>query len=328
MSISSNLLLLDHASVQALLTHAEALSCVKRAYVAHSSKQGRIFPLVREGLPANAVFGIKSGDIASDQVLGLKAAGFWPGNVALGKDSHQGTILLVSPATGRPLALMDGNHITAMRTGAAGAVGIELLARPNSSHVCVFGTGVQAQIQVDFALRFQPELRRLTYLTISGEPDAAFEQKFQGRCSVAHQVNADAAVSQADIVITATPSRKALFSSEAVRPGTHINAVGADTKGKRELPAGLLEKAMVVVDDVVQAKSVGECQWALDSAVTEIGALLAHPSSQPFVRTADAISVFDMTGIALQDLTVAHSLVQAAQRDSSQKHGQQIAWAW
>ena len=327
MTITHDLLLLADSDVQALLSHTETLRCVRQAFAAHSARSGRVFPLVRERVGKTeedrAVFGIKSGDIADAKVLGLKIAGFWPGNRALGKDAHQATIVLIDPDTGRPRALFDGNHVTSMRTGAAGGIGIQLLAREDSTRLCVFGAGVQARIQLDYALRVRPALRQVVYVTASGQPDPAFENAFAPRCSVAHAPDADAAVAQADVVITATPSRQALFSLAAVRPGTHINAVGADTQGKRELPAGLLEQALLVVDDPAQARSLGESQWAPHCAMAEIGALLLGPT--PWARPAAAISVFDMTGIALQDLTVAESLYQSA---STQARGQRLAWPW
>jgi alanine dehydrogenase len=323
MQNQKDILLLDCHDVRALLTHDESLKCVRHAYEAHSAQSGRAFSLVREFVGANAVFGIKSGDISGEKVLGLKVAGFWPGNNLQGKDAHQATIILIDPETGRPKGFFDGNYVTSMRTGAAGGIGIEMLARKDSTQLCVFGSGVQAQIQLDYALRVMPSLAIVAYVTVNSQPDDSFEKQFSVRCNITHAANADAAVSQADIVITATPSKQALFSVEAVKPGTHINAVGADTKGKRELPAGLLEKALLVVDDMVQARNVGESQWSPGCEMLEIGTLLR--SQVPFERPASAISIFDMTGLALQDLTVAQSLYQTA---TAQARGQRLPWAW
>nr|WP_315429227.1 ornithine cyclodeaminase family protein [uncultured Albidiferax sp.] len=321
-----DLLLLDNADVQALLTHDNTLRCVRRAFEAHSARSGRTFPLVRESLGGQTVFGIKSGDIAADQALGLKVAGFWPANRALGKDAHQATILLMDPATGRPLGLFDGNHVTAMRTGAAGGIGIQQLARPDSRRLCLFGSGVQARIQLDYALRVCPSLTQVDYVTAQGQPNPALEALFRPRCDITHAPNADTAVARADIVVTATPSRQPLFSRAAVRPGTHINAVGADTKGKRELPEGLLEQALLVIDDTAQARQLGEAQWApADYPLREIGTLLPDTSDTDWQRPADAITVFDMTGIALQDLTVAQSLYALA---GAHGRGRRMAWPW
>lgn len=320
---AATLLTLGREDVAALLDHDETIEQVRRAFVAHSGGAGRIFPLVREAVGDQSVFGIKSGDIAGDGVLGLKAAGFWPGNAKLRKDAHQATILIVDPATGRPTALLDGNQVTTMRTGAAGAIGIGLLARPESARLCLFGTGVQAGIQLDYALRVRPTIRHVSYVTASGAPDERFEQRFRPRCTIEHAPDAARAVTNADIVITATPGGAALFPRGAIKPGTHINAVGADTRGKRELPPLLLEDSRVVVDDAMQARAVGECQWAPDLQVTEIGELLMKTAA--FERQPDDITVFDMTGLALQDLTVAQLLVDKAARQGC---GRRLPWPW
>ncbi len=318
---AGELLLLDSSHVLELLGHEDSLEAVRRAFEHHAAGAGRVFPVVRQPIEAGAMFGIKSGDIAAEGVLGLKAAGYWPANRTQGMDAHQATILLVDPATGRPAALIDGNHVTTMRTGAAGGLGLQLLARADSAKLCLFGTGVQARIQLDYALRLLPSLRDVRYLSSTGKPDAAFERQFAARCSMRHALDADAAVSEADVVITATTSRAPLFADAAVRPGTHINAVGADTRGKRELPAGLLQRARLVVDDAAQARELGEAQWAPECGMTEIGALLS--GREAFERRRSDITVFDMTGLALQDLAVAGLL-----RDKARAEGRGHRMRW
>ena len=117
---NTKLLLLDKNHVESLLTPEAVLEAVRDAFKLHSLGEGRVFPVVREKLPSGGVFGIKSGDIVSQDVLGFKAAGFWATNRALGGEPHQATILLFDPYTGRPLCMIDGNIVTTLRTGAAG----------------------------------------------------------------------------------------------------------------------------------------------------------------------------------------------------------------
>ncbi|WPB59031.1 ornithine cyclodeaminase family protein [Xylophilus sp. GOD-11R] len=319
----ARLMLLDRDTVAGLLTHDVVLEAVTEAFRLHSQGAGRVFPVVRETLPGGGVFGIKSGDVPAEGLLGFKAAGFWPGNRAAGGEPHQATIVLVDPATGRPRGIVDGNAITTYRTGAAGAIGLKLLARPDSASACLFGTGVQAAIQLDFALRTLPDLRTVRYLGSSGRANADFEARFADRCDIAMATHADTAVAASDVVICATPGRGPLFGLQAVRAGTHINAVGADTRGKRELPSGLLERARLFVDDRVQARQIGELQWLPDAACTEVGDLLCAARRPP--RGASDITVFDMTGIALQDLTVARLVLQRA---ASAGVGTVVAWPW
>lgn len=319
---NATLLLLSRDDVASLLQPDEVLAATREAFVLHSQGDGRVFSLVRERLSTGGVFGIKSGDVGKQALLGFKAAGFWPGNPALGADGHQATIMLLDPATGRPVCVIDGNAVTTERTGAAGGLGLEL-ARPESRTVCVFGTGVQAQVQLRFALRLLPQLKQIFYATADARPNPMFEAKFSAQCNIRHAADVNAAVAQSDVVIAATTGKGPLFDVAAVQPGTHINAVGTDTKGKRELPEGLLAKARVLVDDAAQSRSIGELQWAPDTDCIEIGKVLSGEVA--FKREPGDITLFDMTGIALQDLTVARLLEQRARAGNI---GTRIAWPW
>jgi ornithine cyclodeaminase/alanine dehydrogenase-like protein (mu-crystallin family) len=323
MRTQATLLLLDKDAVEQLLTPVEVTHAVREAFLLHGRRQGRVFPVVREKLSTGGVFGIKSGDVPSQDLLGFKAAGFWPRNRELEGEPHQATILLFDPATGRPLCVIDGNAITTVRTGAAGAVGLELLARPDSTRLTVFGTGVQARSQLRFALRTLPKLSSVRYVSVDGRADSAFEALFADQCDIRCARDADQAVSESDVVITATPGAGPLFDATAVSAGTHLNCVGADTAGKRELPAGLLQRARVVVDDREQAQQLGELQWAPEAHCVELGPLLLGDVA--FSRTDSDITVFDMTGLALQDLTVAR-LIQ--ERACVQSLGTRIGWPW
>src|SRR5471032_533191 len=320
---AARLLLLNAAAVATHLQPDDVLAAVREAFVLHSREQGRIFPVIREALATGGTFGIKAGDIPAENVLGFKAAGFWPGNRALGAEPHQATIMLMDPATGRPVCIIDGNAITTARTGAAGALGLQALARPDSATLCVFGTGVQAQIQTRFALDVLPSIRHVKYVTSSGARDPAFELLFASRHDIQLATNANTAVADSDVVITATPGRTVLFDGDAVRAGTHISCVGADTRGKRELPAGTLERANVYVDDATQSVEIGEGQWAPKVARTEFGDVIANGLRAP--RSQDEITIFDLTGLALQDLTVGRMLCRAAREAGI---GTTVVWPW
>ncbi len=323
MPSDAELLILSGPQVEMLLQPADVLNAVREAFVLHSERKGRVFPVVRERLNTGGVFGIKSGDVQAQSLLGFKAAGFWPANRAQGGEPHQATIMLFDPATGRPTCLIDGNAITTARTGAAGALGLEQFARPDSTRLCVFGTGVQARVHLTLALSMMPTIRKVRYLTSQGIPNANFEAAFASRCGLHHTTDSDDAVAASDIVITATTGRQALFAVDAVQPGTHINAVGTDTIGKRELPDGLIDRARVFVDDCDQFQNIGEGQWYGNLDVTEIGAVLTGEIQ--VVRKADDVTVFDMTGIALQDLTVARMLQRLAGKTGT---GTRMPWPW
>jgi alanine dehydrogenase len=323
MTTDAQLVLLDSSDVKELLEPANVFDAMKQAFALHSQREGRVFPIVREQLHTKGVFGIKSGDVPNRDLLGFKAAGFWPSNRRAGKEPHQATIFLIDPHTGRPRCLIDGNTITTVRTGAAGALGLTLLARPESTSLCIFGTGTQARIQLSFALRYMPNIQRVRYLTVLGQTDDAFEKEFGHLCAIAHARDADVAVSESDIVVTATPGGGPLFSRGAVRAGTHLNCVGADTKGKRELPEGLLRQSRLFADDREQSRSIGEGQWDTDCPSIEIGDLLT--GKVRLTRDVEDITVFDMTGLALQDLVVAEMLLQLAEVSGL---GKTLSWPW
>ncbi|TYQ21624.1 UNVERIFIED_ORG: ornithine cyclodeaminase [Zoogloea ramigera] len=339
---TAQLLLLDRDAIAALLTADLALHAVRDAFTLHSRREGRVFPVVREQL-ADGVFGIKSGDVAARRLLGFKAAGFWPANRLHGGEPHQATVMLFDPATGRPMCLMDGNAITTARTAAAAELGTLLLARADSTRLTVFGTGVQARAQVAAAMRALPALASVRYVSRDGKPDARFEAALADQrnmrgvgdasnvsnmgsvsdmCSIRHAPDADIAVADSDVVITATPGGGALFNIDAVRPGTHFTCVGADTRGKRELPEGLLERSRVVADDRAQALALGEMQWAADIECVELGDVLTGGA---FTRAENDVTVFDMTGLALQDLVLGECLFAAALEAGV---GNGVAWPW
>jgi ornithine cyclodeaminase len=315
--------MLNAEAVAAVLQPNDVLDAVRRAFVLHSEAQGRVFPVIREKLSTGGVFGIKAGDVQADGLLGFKAAGFWPSNRQLGGEPHQATVMLVDPATGRPVCIIDGNAITTARTGAAGAIGLQRLARADSRRLCVFGTGVQARVQVDFALRVLPRLEALSYVSADRQRDDGFERHVAGRLPVACAADADSAVARSDVVITATPGGGPLFAAAALKAGTHVNCVGADTSGKRELPDGVLARVRLVVDDRVQSRQIGESQWAPDTPCVDIGDLLTGKAR--LERTPDDITVFDLTGLALQDLTVARLIHEKARNGGL---GVEIPWPW
>ncbi|MBB5401620.1 ornithine cyclodeaminase/alanine dehydrogenase-like protein (mu-crystallin family) [Paraburkholderia youngii] len=323
MPSDATLLLVDKHVVEQLLVPDDVIAAVREAFELHGRQAGRVFPVVREKLNTGGIFGIKSGDVGSQDLLGFKAAGFWPSNRSIGGEAHQATVLLFDPATGRPLCVIDGNAITTARTAAAGALGLSLLARQDTAVATVFGTGIQAKAQLAFALRTLPSLTHVNYVSLDREPQADFESLFADQCMLRCAVNADEAVAQSDLIITATTGSGPLFDETALRAGTHLNCVGADTRGKRELPVGVLDRARIVVDDLEQARELGELQWAPQTPSVEMGDLLTGHAQ--WRRDPTDISVFDMTGLALQDLTVARLIHRRA---TDLGLGVTVAWPW
>jgi ornithine cyclodeaminase len=154
-----------------------------------------------------------------------------------------------------------------------------------------------------------------------GQVSERYKARFGDRARIVAHDNPAAATKGADIVITATPSNKPLIDLDAVSPGAHVNAMGCDSKGKREIGGELLAKATRFVDSAEQARGIGEHQYAPDLDVTEIGTLLAGVARR--ARTEGEITLFDSTGVAFQDLASARQIYELA---LSQGKGQRIDW--
>jgi ornithine cyclodeaminase len=295
----------------------EAFEAVEAVFAAMARDEARNFPVVREALGhADALYGFKSGFDRAGMTLGVKSGGYWPGNAAKGLTNHQSTVILFDPDTGRPLALVGGNYLTAVRTAAASAVSIAHLARPDAKVLGMVGAGHQSAFQLraaaeqrafDKVVAWNPHPEMLPKLAaVAAEIGLPFEA-----------VEREALCDAADVIITITSAFEPLLMKAWIRPGTHIACMGTDTKGKQELDPMILAHATVFTDEVAQSVSLGEAQHVVTAdlidadAITPIGAVIddAHPGR----TSADEVTVFDGTGVGLQDLAVAAVAVRRAQ---------------
>ncbi|MFU8881234.1 MAG: iminosuccinate reductase BhcD [Rhodobacterales bacterium] len=299
-----------------VVTGTAAFTAVEGVFAAMARGAARNFPVVREALGhADALYGFKSGFDKESMALGLKSGGFWPGNMALGLTNHQSTICLFDPDTGQLQALVGGNYLTAIRTAAASAVSVAHLARPEARVLGMVGAGHQSAFQLraaaaqrrfDRVLAWNPHPEMLPKLAaVAQELGLPFEA-----------VDRESLCAQADVIITITSAFEPLIMRDWVRPGTHIACMGTDTKGKQEVDAHLLAAASVFTDEVAQSVSIGEAQHAVaaglihEGDITPLGAVINGTSKG---RTgADQITLFDGTGVGLQDLAVAQVAMRAA----------------
>ncbi|MCP1676403.1 ornithine cyclodeaminase [Natronocella acetinitrilica] len=314
------MIVISEADARELLTMADAIQTMATAFRAIHAKHAVAFPLVREQISeCNAVFGVKSGACIQDDTLGLKAGGYWASNSQKGLTNHQSSTVLFNPETGQPLAFVGANYLTALRTAAVAGLATDRLSRPESSVMGIIGAGTQAVFQIEAVLAVRP-ISKL--IVASRTEESARRLSEQARLLGIQEVTIGSTVEaaeQADVLTTITPAREAVVELAAVRPGTHINAMGADTAGKQEIDSSLLRVARVFVDDWTQAAAVGECQhgvshWKMtqgDLAGT-LGGLAAD--AVPGRVTADDITIFDSTGMALQDLSVARVVVDRARQ--------------
>ncbi|AGG07202.1 alanine dehydrogenase [Dehalococcoides mccartyi] len=244
---------------------------------------------------------------------GIKWVNVHPGNRALHMPTVMGLIIYSDPDTGYPLAIMDGTDITAYRTGAAAAIASRYLARQDATTLGIIGAGRQAITQI-MAHKVLFELREIRVYDIS--PDAGLRLiEYFPDLNIRQTSLEETAAS--DIICTLTTSTKPVLFLKHLKPGCHINAVGADAPGKQELDPLILKQAVVVVDDMDQAIHAGELNVPVKAGAfnkemvkANLGQILmGGKSGRSSVRD---ITVFDSTGVAIEDIAVAKWLYQRA----------------
>lgn len=314
------MIIVPEAAVEALITPEAAFDAVERVFAAMAADRARNFPVVREAIGhADALYGFKSGFDRDALVLGVKAGGYWPGNAARGLTNHQSTVLLFDPDTGQPKALVAGNHLTALRTAAASAVSVHHLAPADAEVLGVIGAGHQAAFQLRAALQ-QRDFRRVVAWNRSAERLAGLAEVAGEAGLPFESVALDRLGAEADVIVSITSSFAPLLLDDHVRGPTHIAAMGTDTRGKQELDPALVARAACFTDEPEQAASLGECQHAVaagllePSAIVRIGDVI---NGEHAGRTAATeLTLFDGTGVGLQDLAVAQvALERALDRD-------------
>jgi alanine dehydrogenase len=302
--------LISDAECAERLTPADALACMRTLFAQMAAGEADNFPVVRErpGL-GDCVYGIKSGVNRASGLLGLKIGGYWPGNAARGMARHQSTVVLTDPESGAPIALVGGNVITALRTAASAALSVDVLARRDSKTLGIIGAGGQALSHAQAVLAVR-DFDQVLVWNRTPEPAARLVSALGPRASLAE--TADALVSASDVVVTITGAMAPLFSADAVRPGTHFACMGADTAGKGETPEGLLRMARLFVDSAAQARTLGECQRVPEraEALTPLGAVILGRASGRIAD--DEVTLFDGTGLGLQDLAMAQLVLSKA----------------
>jgi len=305
-------LLLDRNAVKTLIRMAGVINVVEGAFRMCGEGKGK--------MPAKVYLSVEHGDFrampaALPGCAGMKWVNVHPGNLSLGLPSIMGILIYSDPDTGYPLAIMDATEITAYRTGAAAAIASKYLARRDSHTIGIVGAGFQAHAQI----LAHTELFDTISVNVFDVSQAAVGRLMQSfpqfpirNCSIQEAVTSD-------IVCTLTPSRGSIIRKEWVAAGTHINAVGADAPGKQELDPMILKEAVVVVDDMKQASSSGEINVAVQKGIYSIdevyGTLAEIVVGKKKGRTNNkAITVFDSTGIAVEDIAVAKLLFEKAQQ--------------
>ena len=310
------MLVVSEETCRKVMTRPAAYQAVEAVFGAMARGEARNFPVVREAIGhADALYGFKSGFDRASLVLGVKAGGYWPHNMDRGLTNHQSTVFLFDPDTGMLSALVGGNHLTALRTAAASAISINRLARRDARVLGMVGAGHQAQFQLRAAAE-QRDFDKVLAWNLHPEMLPALAGVAEEIGLPFEVVERETLGARADVIITITSAHEALLMKDWIRPGTHIACMGTDTRGKQGLDPALVAAATLFTDEVAQSVSIGETQHAFaagliaESDITPIGAVIN--GDHPGRSSEDEITLFDGTGVGLQDLAVASAAARIA----------------
>jgi ornithine cyclodeaminase/alanine dehydrogenase-like protein (mu-crystallin family) len=317
------LLVLNHDEVTRLLPISECIDVMAEALKAlardefHQPLRTIIKPPDARGVMAM----MPCYRAGAESLFGLKAICVFPGNAAIGKDAHQGGVLLFSGDTGELLALINASAITAIRTAAVSAVATRALALEDAGELSIIGAGVQARTHLE-AMACVRKIKRVRVAAHRFESAQRFAAEMQEAFPfpVEPVEKAEAAVRGADIIVTATTAREPVVHHEWVSRGAHINAVGTFSPKAREIDTATMAVAALFVDRRESAlNEAGDYLLAAEEGVigpdhirAELGEVLvgAHPGR----TSSDEITIFKSLGLAIEDLAAAAHVFKKAQK--------------
>jgi ornithine cyclodeaminase len=311
---------LTEVEIRALIGPAEALAAVREAFIAFAEGKATLPGVIGLELPEQeGEAHIKGAYLHGAPYWSIKAATGFYGNVALGLPMLGGLSLVFSATTGfLDTLLLDNGYLTELRTGAAGALAADLLAKREIAQALIVGAGGQARYQLAALLGVRRPGRVVVYAR-RPEAAAAYAAEMHDRFGIEVAIATDLrqAVASSDLIVTATPSRTPLIEADWLQPGTHITAMGSDFPDKRELAVEVLARAdIVVADHPPQAATQGEIHHALADGrvrmedVVALGDIAAGRA--PGRGTDEQITVADLTGLGIQDAALANAVVALA----------------
>ena len=322
--------ILGRNDLEKVLEMPKVIEGVKSVYQLKAKGKTVVWPLVAYDFEEyDAVMDIRSGYISGENLHGLKMLNNFPHNKERNLPSFNGMLMIFDSTTGIPLGVMDAAYVTCMRTGAAGAIGVQALARKDSETLFILGAGKQAIYQIAATLILMPNISKVY---IADLLDYENSKKFSEKCpdtlktdfgidcgNITFEAVSDMekCVGESDIIITITPARSPAIKKDWVKPGTHFSCIGADMEGKEEIDPELFREARVFADDIPQCIRVGEMELPIKAGVLEkehiageIGQVLTGEVNG---RTSEKeITIFDATGLALLDLVTGKKAIDLA----------------
>jgi ornithine cyclodeaminase len=317
--------ILDAADVRRALPMPAAIEGMKAAFAQLST--GRSITPLRSHIEVQSSGGvtlIMPAYLPADDALAVKIVSVFPQNAARQEPTIHAAVLALDPVNGRPVALLEGGTLTAIRTGAGSGAATDLLARRSAEVAAIIGSGVQARTQLE-AVCCVRDIREVWVYSPNLVHAAAFASEMAGRTPIPATIHvtasAEEAVSRADVICTATTSLRPVFPYHALQTGAHVNAVGSFTPQMHELDEETIRASLVVVDSREAAlEEAGELISALQSGVigpehiyAELGEIVA--GKKPGRQSDDQITLFKSVGVAVQDAAAASIALQNAARD-------------
>jgi alanine dehydrogenase len=314
--------ILSREDVRQSLPMHEAIEAMKAAFAQLSTGQADVPLRVALEAPShNGVTLFMPAYLPADDRMAVKIVSVFNDNPAQGLPLIHALVVVVDATTGEPVAVMDGTYLTALRTGAASGAATDLLARQDARTAAIFGAGVQGRTQLEAVCAVRPIQAAWVYDVVP-EQASVFAAEMGQRLSLRVQMAgtpAEAAC-QADVICTATTSTSPVFDDADVRPGTHINAVGAYTPQMQEIPVETVLRAKVVIDH--RESSMAEAgdlliplrqgQMSETHIYAELGEIAA--GLKPGRASAEEITFFKSVGVAVQDVAAASAALEAARR--------------
>jgi len=314
MNMKETPLIISETNVHQYICLQDALDIVREVFVDTAEANAINFPVVRETLSASsAVFGIKSAEYQRHSAVGLKAGGYFPSNALRGDTNHQSFVILFDQDSGKPFAMIGGNLLTKLRTAAASAISIDILARKDTQTLAVIGAGAQAETHIAAALLVR-SFDKIVLWNRGIDRAKALATRWKGDIPIEIVFSTEEAVKDADVVITVTNSTSPLVMKDWIKEGTHLSCMGADTIGKQEIDVGLLTCGKIFTDDQTQSTTIGECQSAFRADLinkAQISLLGNVMLGNTIGRENEKqVTIFDGTGVAAQDIAMAARVVK------------------
>ena len=325
-----NVRILSQEQIKSIVNIRDAVDAVEKVYVLKAEGKTSVWPLVTYDFEVGVSdMDIKSGYIGEIEIYGMKAVSYFSKNIKLGLPNLIGVLVVYDAKTGVPLGVLDAGYITCLRTGAAGALGIKYLAREDASCLTMVGAGKQALYQMAAALVVRPAINHINIydgldfdnsVKVAENAVEMLADLGVDASRVKFEAVADlkTAVENSDIIVTTTPSRAPIVMNEWVKPGTHFSCVGSDVSGKQEIDENIIPRMRVYVDDRNQCIKVGEIETAIkknlitpDDIIGELGEVIL--GRVPSRNSEEEITLYDTTGIAIQDLITAKKILDIAE---------------